>query len=110
MELGPDIRLVVMGILSLIVFGVGYNIWVASLEREGTDRGYMSLIVSLGCTITNLIFGMIIGDLRLVGMLFLCYIASGLPMIIGSIQRHVQARRWEETASTREAKEALPDD
>ena len=39
---------VVVGVV-LGLFGVRYNRWVAGLESEGHDRGFMGFIVALGC-------------------------------------------------------------
>jgi len=78
-------------LLALATFGVAYNRWVESLEQGGHDRGYMGLIVAFGCTITLAGAALLIG-LEPVTWTFLCFIASGTPMILGSIVRHCRAR------------------
>ena len=78
-------------LLVLAGFGYVYNRWVESLERQGHDRGYMSLIVALGCAVTLAAAALIIG-LEPVLWTFICFAASGTPMIIGSISRYCRAR------------------
>lgn len=78
-------------LLALAIFGVVYNRWVDSLERQGHDRGYMSLIVSLGCAVTLAGAGFIVG-LKPVLWALACFVASGIPMIIGSVGRYCRAR------------------
>ena len=78
-------------LLTLAVFGCIYNRWVESLEKKGHDRGYMSLIVSLGCAVTLAGAGLIVG-LKPVLWALACFVASGVPMIVGSISRYCRAR------------------
>ena len=78
-------------LLALAVFGYIYNRWVDSLERQGHDRGYMSFIVALGCGVTLAGAALIIG-LEPVLWAFVCFAASGIPMIAGSVGRYCRAR------------------
>jgi len=78
-------------LLALAIFGVVYNRWVDSLERQGHDRGYMSFIVALGCAVTLAGAGFIVG-LEPVLWAFVCFAASGIPMIAGSVGRYCRAR------------------
>jgi len=80
----------------LCVFGVAYNYWVGHLGAEGYDRGYMGFIVALGCAVTVLA-GLFwpTRDLAITFVMFLAFVASGTPMILGSIRRHVKARERE---------------
>jgi predicted PurR-regulated permease PerM len=77
--------------LVLAIFGMAYNYLVQRLERQGHDRGYMGLIVAFGCAVTLAGAGLIVGIDR-IAWVFLCFVASGTPMIIGSIARHCRAR------------------
>jgi FAD/FMN-containing dehydrogenase len=44
---------------ALAAFGTLYNARVAKIETRGHDRGYLSLIVALGCAVTVLGFGLV---------------------------------------------------
>jgi uncharacterized membrane protein len=78
-------------LIALFIFGIGYNWLVAKLEHQGHDRGYMGFIVAFGCAVTLLGLGAIVGW-EPVAWAFTCFAASGIPMIAGSIRRHVRAR------------------
>jgi len=81
----------VIVLVALFGFGIGYNRLVGKLEHQGHDRGYMGFIVALGCTVTLLGAGVIVGW-EPVAWTTMCFAASGIPMIAGSIRRHVRAR------------------
>ena len=78
-------------LLALAIFGVIYNRWVEALEKKGHDRGYMSLIVSAGCAVTLAGTAFIVG-LKPVLWALVCFAASGIPMIVGSVGRYCRAR------------------
>lgn len=89
MEFGWNLAAVMAG---LLIFGVGYNALVAWLEREGHAEGYVALLVVVGTLVT------LAGAMALVGMeavvqVGLCFVASGIPMIVGSCARHVKERQ-----------------
>jgi len=77
--------------VALFGFGIGYNWLVEKLERQGHDRGYMGFIVALGCVVTLIGARVIIGW-EPVAWVTACFVASGIPMIAGSVRRHVRAR------------------
>ncbi len=81
-------------LLGLLLFGIGYNWFVTRLEQEGHDRGYTSLLVVAGVMAT-LAGALVIVGWQAVMVVALCFIASGLPMIWGSIVRHVRERAAE---------------
>lgn len=86
--------------VGLVWFGVWYNRWVERLQDDGSDRGYVSLLVVVGVVVTVLGVTMVVGVLAGPGMalavlcielvLFLC---SGMPMVWGSVARHLERRR-----------------
>lgn len=89
MNLGFDLAMVMGG---LLLFGIGYNAFVGWLEREGYDQGYTALLVVVGTMVT------LAGAMLLIGIeatikVTLCFVASGTPMIIGSIARYTSERR-----------------
>jgi predicted PurR-regulated permease PerM len=90
----------------LLAFGIFYNRFVAWLERYGHDRGYMAFIVVAGVAVTGtgaVIIQAALTDLATAlafgAILLACFIASGLPMIWGSVTRHVQHRQRDERAA-----------
>jgi len=102
-----DLRVFGAVLFGLFCFGVGYNAWVARLEHEGGDRGYMGFIVAVGVAVTGLGFVLIVNSLGLGLVLLACFVASGLPMIVGSVQRHVRARAREEQRAREDARGSL---
>lgn len=74
----------------LILFGIGYNALTAWMDRHGYMEGYTSLMVALGVLITLAPLAIISwqGVLLVLGG----FVASGLPMIIGSITRYLHKR------------------
>jgi hypothetical protein len=90
--------------LFLFVFGWGYNAVVAWAERKGYAEGYMSLIVSLGVAVT--IIPLVIIDWQFSFLMLGAFMCSGMPMILGSIYRHVTARRQEQELERQAARMA----
>jgi hypothetical protein len=81
----------VLGVLcGLALFGVGYNQAVAAAERRGWLEGFVSLAVALGAAVTLLGAAAICWQAAV--LVLGCFVASGLPMIAGSIWRYVRAR------------------
>ncbi len=81
-----------MVLVGLLAFGCGYNALVAWLEKNGHDRGYTAFLVVGGCLATILGVGFLLGrDSALT--VFLCFAASGLPMVVGSMARYAQKER-----------------
>ena len=106
MEAGWKV-LAVMGILAL--FGLGYNAFVAWIEKNGHDRGFTALLVVGGTVVT------LIGSLALIGwestlLVVLCFVASGTPMIIGSLIRYAKTCLEQEKALREAAMEAVNGD
>lgn len=83
----------IVAIITLFVFGLWYNRWVADLGKRGRDRGYMGFIVALGCTITVVVaFLWPTRNLFLTLVILVPFVASGTPMIWGSIVRNIEMR------------------
>jgi len=73
--------------LFLLVFGVSYNLLVQFVQRK--TQHYTAEFVAGGCLVTVLASGFVIGwDCALI--VLICFIASGTPMIIGSMMSHAQ--------------------
>lgn len=87
--------------LGLLLFGIGFNLLVAWLERKGYLNGYTSLAVVVGVGITVAATAVISPAFALITVV--AFIASGTPMIAGSIWRHVRQREQELERLRREA-------
>ena len=74
----------------LLAFGTLYNALVAWAERKGYTEGYMSLVVALGVGVT--LGGVSILSIEAAVLTLICFIASGAPMIVGSIVRYLKKR------------------
>ena len=77
----------------LLLFGVGYNLLTAYAERQGYTKGYLAFFVAGGVGITVAATAVI--DLAFALVTAGAFIASGLPMIVGSMWRHMRARQEE---------------
>lgn len=76
--------------VSLLLFGVGFNWLTGWLHRKGYKDGYTWLLVVIGTAVTLLASGFLIGWLA-VGVLFVLFACSGLPMALGDAWRHKRA-------------------
>lgn len=81
----------ISGVLcALVLFGLGYNTLIAEAERRGWLEGFTSLTVALGTLAT--LAGAAAISLPAALIVLVCFMASGLPMIGGSILRYVRRR------------------
>lgn len=98
------------GVLAgLLLFGCAYNAFVSWLEDRGYHEGYVAFLVVGGNLVT--LAGMEVAahlvewSIFVIG--FVCFAASGLPMVLGSAWRHThrreQKQRLAQRASTVEA-------
>lgn len=88
--------------LVLLLVSIAYNALTAWAERNGID-GYVSLLVVGGVAYT------LIAVVWLIGWKNTCilagaFMASGFPMVLGSITRHIAQRRREEKALSEHAR------
>lgn len=74
----------------LVLFGIGYNAFVAWAERKGYTEGYLSLVVALGVAVT--LAGVAVLSIEAALITLICFVASGTPMIVGSIWRYLRRR------------------
>lgn len=94
-------------LLALAGFGYGYNRWVARMERQGHDQGYMGFIVAFGCAVVVGGWAVITLDLAGAVVLLAAFAAAGVPMMAGSVQRHLRARSEEARALREETQRML---
>ena len=92
---------------TLVVFGAGYAYAIRDAKRCGYLEGYTAFAVVLGTAVTVLaaVVAMVGGGVIALGQvipvlftLFLAFGASGLPMIVGDMAEHLEARRSEQAA------------
>ena len=76
--------------LSLVLVGLGYNALVALWERKHYIEGYTALTVAIGVGITLAPFWFF--STVPIWQIYLAFVATGAPMMVGSILRHVHAR------------------
>jgi ACR3 family arsenite efflux pump ArsB len=94
--------------LGLFLFGIAYNAFVAWLERAALDRGYTAILVVVGTLVTLGGYALLAGWEQALTVL-LCFVASGTPMIAGSIWRYVTRRQQEEKSLETLVRELLGD-
>lgn len=73
-------------------FGIGYNAFVTRLSRRGHSEGYTAVLVVAGTLFTILVCAPHLGW-RATAVLLAHFCASGSPMVLGDIQRHLENRQ-----------------
>ncbi len=91
MMIWPDFGILLAAIFLLVLFGIGYNLVVAEWERKKYLEGFTSLAVVAGVLITLLIEAGL--NWQAAVLTLICFAASGLPMVIGSVWRYAKNRR-----------------
>ena len=99
-------ELVIAVYAALTVFGILYNALVGWLEREMSDHGYTAFLV-VGGVIVTLAGATILIGWQSAFLTGLCFAASGLPMIVGSMWRSLRRRTSERARIHRDAVNAL---
>lgn len=89
-EFRYDLGTILAVFLGLVLFGVWYNTLVGWLERRGYTEGYLSLVVVGGVGVT--LIGVAILSIPAALLTLGGFIASGIPMIIGSFARYLKRR------------------
>ena len=93
-------------LISLVLFGCGYNALTKWLERNKFERGFVSLLVAGGAAVTVLAAGFLIGFEQSL-IVLACFAASGLPMMVGSVARYIADRAADEKTARLETKGML---
>ena len=87
----PSYSLVLALIYALLTaLGIGYNALVANMERKQYIEGFTSLAVAAGVGMTLLPFWFL-GPVP-IWQVYLAFVCTGTPMMVGSILRYVKAR------------------
>jgi hypothetical protein len=106
MQPAGDWRLIGAVLFGLLMFGTVYNNLVQKLGRR--KEGYTSLLVVGGVLIT--LAGVALVSWQCAVLTLSAFAASGLPMVLGDIQRHIQARERAITEMQRQALEDIQKD
>jgi hypothetical protein len=89
---------IVGALAGLLLFGLAYNHVVAWMEREGHTEGYTAFLVCIGVGITVLGWGVMTRRWDDMLLLLGCFVASGVPMVLGSVARYMRARARDRAA------------
>jgi len=93
-------------VCGLLLFGSAYNAFVSWLEDRGYHEGYVAFLVVGGNLVT--LAGMEVAarlvDWSVFVVGFICFAASGLPMVLGSAWRHAHKREQKQRLAHRESK------
>ena len=73
--------IVVIVLLSLFLFGLGYAWLVRWLRSRKANHGYTAILVVVGNLVVVVGFGFLVG-INLAALLLLCMAAAGLPMVV----------------------------
>ena len=85
-----DLSTVIAVFCALILFGIFYNRFEDWADRRGYTEGYLSLVVALGVLVTLIATAVLSWQSAVLTLI--CFVASGTPMIIGSIIRYLKLR------------------
>jgi hypothetical protein len=107
----------VIGLISLAAIGLAiaawrYNRTVSQLEAAGHHQGYVWLLVAAGCAVILLVALAAVWPLGPQARLAVVitaglFVPAGIPMILGSIRRHVAARAAEQQRLHDEAADTI---
>lgn len=98
----------VLALAGLVAFGVAFNRQVQRLEEETPEHGYTAFLVAAGVLVTVAVMAPLIG-LQATALLLAGFVASGSPMIIGSVRRALGRMRSERELLRAEARRAMDD-
>lgn len=90
----------------LHLFGWVYDELVAWMERNGYDEGYTALLV-VGGVLATLAGLAVLRGLESAVYMALLFVASGTPMIIGSMARHARQRAKDEQRAREDVQRIL---
>lgn len=87
---GASTGLIVGVYAVLLLFGVGYNLLIAWMERKRYLHGFTAFAVVAGVLVT--LAGVALVNWQAALLVLGAFCASGAPMVIGSIIRYVKER------------------
>lgn len=102
-------NLLIFILAALFLFGMSFNHFVGKLEDTDPDHGYTAIWVVAGVLITLIASIPLVGWLN-TALILLAFIASGLPMIAGSISRHLRNRQRDRRAQAADLQRATHGD
>ena len=89
-EIKPEFSLILVVYLALFLFGIGYNWLITWMESRNYLEGYTAFAVVFGVGVTVALTAIVNWQYALITTG--AFLASGLPMIFGSIWRYVRTR------------------
>jgi len=89
-EIKLDSSAILAVFFALVIFGILYNNLVMWLENHGYTEGFLSLIVAAG--VLGTLFGIAVLSIQAALIALGAFVATGTPMIVGSISRYIKAR------------------
>lgn len=104
---GQDAGWIGVILMTLFLFGIAFNALVGYAERRSYMRGYVAFFVVLGVLVT--LGGAALIDWRGALIVLATFIASGTPMLFGSIHRHMVDREAELDMMRRDARREAND-
>ena len=105
---GLKVELLAIVFLILFIFGIGYNATVAWIEAKRYNQGYVCLLVAIGVMAT--LIGLAVLDLKAAILGLGCFLASGTPMMVGSIVRYWKEREKMERYQMMRTKKVLQEE
>jgi hypothetical protein len=104
MIFGINSASIVAVLLSLIAFGALYNELIGWAEKHHYLEGFTSIAVAVGVLVT--LVGVSLLSMQAALIALGAFVASGTPMIVGSIIRYVAKRAAVQKALIEEARNA----
>ena len=89
-EIKLDSSAILAVFFALVIFGILYNNLVMWLENHNYAEGFLSLIVAGG--VLGTLVGVAILSIEAALITLGAFVATGTPMIVGSISRYIKAR------------------
>lgn len=90
MLFGIDLGAIMATFFGLLLFGLGYNVFIAWLQERGYLEGYVSIAVVIGCVVT--LIGVAFISWQSAIICLVAFVASGTPMVFGSIAQYIKKR------------------
>ncbi|CAG0933559.1 hypothetical protein TFLX_03101 [Thermoflexales bacterium] len=103
-EPGFVVRLAIVLALE-VVCGVLYNRWVA--QHQASNEGIYTAFYMVGGVMLTLLIGILLVGFTAVMLMLVLFAASGMPMVLGSMQRHTERIKTTNEKSIAEALELL---
>lgn len=88
-----------------VMCGMLYNRWVA--QHQASNEGVYTAFYMVGGVLLTLLIGILLVGFTTVLLMLVLFAASGMPMVLGSMQRHTQRIKTTNETAIAEARELL---